>query len=380
GRDSVLVKLPDFPPKGAKPDPRELRRGRVGIRPGEKLDLLYLARRISLFTDSCPEIGELPFPPLGRVAAQPYLHGLFLKKPNLLQFFVKELSTLAKSGSDEAREDFFRWCSPCKNPESELALTFPYDPGLLYEGEWEAKVKELGRVGATEQLAGVQKLNGLLLRIREEMGGTTPIPYYALVEMDGDGVGHGLRGKDQRQWEAAIKQLDAFSDAAAREIEKAEGVPFYAAADELLFYVPVDKALDAVTKLSTLWDRTVGSTVLSGTTLSGGVVIVHVKDDLTLARDAAGKALKAAKKARRQAAQGASESLRDTGAAPPPWLRVEEHPRAGSPRAVTGPLPSLVEQLRCWAQDRGATAGEPGSAEESLSLRTAHILHEHLLR
>lgn len=342
GRDSVL-----------RDDADKAARRRAGLLDGEQLDVLYLARRVSLFLGEDgkplprPNLGALPFPPVGWAACEPWLEGVKDRRE------LRTLTELLKSRSDH--DDFFAWCSPVEPPKS--GVQFAFDPSFLFEGALGALQKEAGR----DRIQLPTELNGPVRSLHAAAG--PPIPYYALVEMDGDGVGAALkRIDDEVRWTKVVNELYTFSDDAARVIEEGAGTAFYAAADELMFYAPVDRALEIVNALQSRWSEAVADLPLERTSLSAGVVFVHVKDDLDRARKAAGKALKAAKDARRKA--DCSQ----------PWLCVQEQPRAGDGRSLIGRADRLLGDLERWVQ-----ATQKGSDAE-ISLRTAHILADHVER
>ena len=360
GRPSVLQR---FDPRTAPEKHQTQLRQRIalGLSEGEELDALYLARRLARFFSQYGEdgrqdeeackLGSLPFPPVGRIAAEPWLEGAHRARPTWIAALRTELDRLAKG------DGFAAWCSRSRCPTGGTDL--PFDPAALFEGGVEALlgVVELAGLKASE-LGQVPEIVRELHRERKP-----PIPYYALVELDGDGVGHALSGLDMASWMKAISALDGFARDAASEVEARQGVPFYAAGDELLFYAPLDEALGTVKRLQQLWVDAAASTPgLESTTLSAAVCFVHVKDDLDAARARVSKALKDAKK-RKKALK-----------CPQAWLALVDMPRAGSERALVGPAEERVDALKFWRDDALA------NGEDALSLRTAHILWEHARR
>lgn len=368
GRDSVLwgdTAREREARRAERPDEvaaRELARRKVGVLKGESLDALYLARRRGRLEGAegaavSAELGDLPFPPVGWVAASPWLEGALASR---LGWRLERIQTQL----DEARhdDDFHAWCSRVKPPSGGPA--FGFDPSFLFENGLDALIDGLpDSANARARLMALRRPVEALHRERRE-----PAPYYALIEMDGDGVGAALKSIDDPDvWREIVNRLYQFSDRAAALIEERGGAAFYAAADELMFYTPVDRALCTVEALQEAWASAVRGTLLDGpTSLSAGVVLVHVKDDLEASRRAAHEALSEAKR-RRHAARKPDQ--------PPPgaWLCVEERPRAGDGRRVSGEARGLIADLEAWS---GAWREERGE----LSLRTAHILREHLVR
>lgn len=335
GRDNVLS------------EKNTAQRARLGIRESEALDALYLARRLDFFTSVAP--GKRPFPPLARVAMEPWLLGAQRARRGVLDWIIAQLDAA------KASEDFFAWCSPAMNPCDDSGANFPFDSSFMLEGEVDARSLEMGRQGLEPN--ALLALRPAIQRLHAQCG--APIPYYALIEMDGDGVGAELAKLEETSWELAIDALNTFSSNAIGMLAKHGAVAFYAAGDELLLYAPVDTALALVKDLVDAW-KDGPQLRLSSTSLSAGVVFAHVKDDLTATRHAAHAALSAAKDAR--AGDGVA------------YLRVEERPRGGAPRGLTGPLLKLTAELIA----RATALDERG--DDPLSLRTAHILDEHIQR
>lgn len=361
GRPSALLRVD----ARAEPDrwaEQQRQRVAVGVSEGEALDAIYLARRLARFydpqgrDDKACQLGDLPFPPVGRVAAEPWLDGAGRAAPALMLALTAELER--QSGLDS----FSAWCSRVTPPSGGSPL--PFDPAVLFEGGVEALREVLKRAGLSAmELSPVAQIVSSLRGALK----SSPIPYYALLELDGDGVGHALSGLAKPAWTEAIGGLDAFSEKAAGVVEGLQGVAFYAAGDEILAYAPVDRALTIVQGLQDAWrDTAARADGLRETTLSAAVCFVHVKDDLSAARARVSEALKRAKVQKKSQAPEPERSE--------PWLALTDLPRAGSPRELVGPAPALLKSLDVWRND-----AEHGG-EEALSLRTAHILWEHARR
>lgn len=348
---------------------RELR-ARLGISPGEHLDAVGLARRLACFEDTngAPRLVPLPFPPLSRVAVDPWLHGAARRA-------TKELASLREALCDRENDDNFSvWCSKARDPETsanESAL-FPYDASLLLEGGLDALQQELGRTTQQGSLdLVIRDLRGPVEGLHEAMGGP-PQGYVALLSMDGDEVGNALHAAAHLGKEALEKltdALDQFAERAPDILSKSHnGCAFYAAGDELLAFLPVDKALGAATALAGAFAPVVEMVLKLrlqdergplSVSLSGGLVIAHLKHDLRDLRAHAQEALDGAKRARRQrdCAQG--------------WLEVRELPRSGVERSCRGPLTKIGAALDCWSD---------GIEQKKLSMRTAEKILDHAER
>jgi CRISPR-associated protein Cmr2 len=379
GRDSVLNSVDDASAS------LELKRERVRafLTEGEQLDALYLARRLAILQEKDAEqgggqastggrpkaahlLGQLAFPPVGRVAAEPWLERAVNQHPDELKALSRSLRRLFNLEGADVEALAWAVSSPIAKDGLATAIDLPFDAEFLADGGIEAVEAEWGRLvePKSEPLSAAHEVIRQARALQKVMGDTF-IPYYAMVEMDGDGVGNALKAiATEENWRGALLALDNFADQAANLVWQNSGVPFYVAGDEVLFYAPVDVALKTVQLLSEAWSNAVKDTkgTMSKTSLSAGVALVHMLDGLDEARAAAGEALQSAKKLRRDRKLEGSA------------LRVVESPRAGSPRGATGQTGTLVDALRVW------TRAFDDTERSGLSLRTVSILEEHLRR
>jgi CRISPR-associated protein Cmr2 len=178
-----------------------------------------------------------------------------------------------------------------------------------------------------------------------------PIPYYALLEADGDGIGHLLK---QTKTEAAraslVQALYEFAQAAWAIINERGGCPFYVGGDEVCAYVPADEAVAVVEQLSRAFADLVGDVAerllpeevaqMGPATLTAGVVIAHVYDDLRAVRRWTHVALERAKSARRAAWAG--EKVAPIEASAWGFVALEEAPRGGSNRRCCGAIREIA--------------------------------------
>lgn len=338
GRDSVLFDGPEL----------RTARARAGIVESEELDAIGLLRRASPYLDRRGnDLPKLPFAPLSRVAADPWIDGC--------SGDIAPLRELLEGARNAFGEDFFAWCSPSQNPNP--AVRFPFDASLLFEGGTEALIASVERAYAPSDEVRA-KLNRALHDARGKVHALhathgLPIPYYALVEADGDGIGRLLsEQRDQASYQKLVSALDGFAADARPIAKKHHATAIYVAGDELLAYAPIDKALAFVSALQESFGAALKEFGVQ--TLSASIVFAHVKDDLRGVRRCATDALKDAAKARA-----------------PGGLCVQEMPRAGAPRRVCGAMSDLASKLKTLAASIRA---------ESISLRTEQHLRDHLER
>ena len=391
GRDSVLRNARDVERShGAEQaGDHRLARNRLGIGADENLDVLGLARRLAAFRPG-PKLRRLPFPPITRVAVEPWLRRVDEDRETRPAFEHLRRSLKEESGKARRDEDheqlFFAWSSPARDPQDEVGAPlegegfFRFDAGFLLENGLDALVRELERVGGrlgSGRWAGSMldhtlrfldhTLRPSVARLHAVHG--VPPPYYALLAMDGDGVGAALmEAAGSKDLAARVRALDEFADAAEAIVRQHRGCAFYVGGDDLMAYLPLDEAPAAARELAAAFrDKT--KEVFTGkgaVSLSGGLAIAHVKADLRGVRHQAEQALRSAKRHRREAANGRGEQ-------PVSWLEIRELPRSGAARRCCGELERLVEDLDHWSDLL---------SRQLLSPRSAHLLmdlHERLV-
>jgi CRISPR-associated protein Cmr2 len=368
GRDSVLAPArgEDFDAPRDVTLRRQLARRRLGVLPDEDLDAVSFGRRLAAFThdprghrdsEGAPNLARLTFPPLGRVAADAWL--VRAGSAPATRKALAELREILSEALQDVRKGerdliFFAWCSPAEDPDRPRRNhadsgedLFPWDAGFLFEGGIEALEREVDRLferrktEKEEALGWLGKVRSPTQFLHGELG--VPPPYYALLAVDGDGIGQALSEASRlTQLTALVTALDGFADKAEEKLRQRRGCPFFVGGDELMVYLPIDQALDAARDLADLFEpvrQTFRKEVGAEVSLSGGLVLAHVKADLRGTRKQALDALASAKRKRREA----SDESNNRG-----WLEVRELPRAGGERRACGPLAELASSLETW--------------------------------
>ena len=379
GRDSVLIEIDPSPDEVRVARRLEVRRVRAGIRPEERLDAIALARRRAIFRTPDADLGKLPFPSLGRVALEPWIEGALAGAPAAM---ARVLATLAQLDEDVPRGDaaLFFLSSPVRDPgrrqPPEAVRRFGYDPDVLFEGAIPALRKALDAprrpsvyASGVDELAqdvddavlegsfnrarhALQDLADPVAELHRKRG--VPQPYYALLEADGDGVGRLLaRANTHEIRQQMVQALYNFSKKAWAVIEEHQGCAFYVGGDELAAYLPADRVVSAVATLAAEFASIVGHVVaallpasvteLGPATLTSGVAIAHIRDDLRAVRAHAHGALEDAKARRREKLDGAWKVAAPFDPKDWGWVIVRELPRAGSTRPSGGPAAEMAK-------------------------------------
>lgn len=392
GRDSVLEEIDPHAQPNRALQFLGLRRA-LGIEGQERLDAISLIRRYAVFTGTQAVLPPLPFPPISRVVAEPWLEGASRLRRELLVEVREALRSLEREG---ARDALCLFSSPCREPGRAPQVIAPplfdYDPSLFMEHGVESLMRALdqgariGQVFPSPSVRDAQDLpnadpavSGALAAAREtlkkiarpvsklhtELG--VPHPYYALIEADGDGIGALLDRVDGGVRREIVNALYAFADEAWKTIEGEEhqGCAFYVGADELAAYLPLDRALEAAGALMALFHQKLSAAVPApapAPSLSVGMVVAHLKDDLRATRRRARDALQKAKHRRRACGSYAG------------WLCVREEPRGGSARISCGAVPIQAGVPAAEGIIADVSSMRAALQEERLSMGTAHAL------
>lgn len=363
-------------------------RGKLGIRRQERLDALSLLSRFAEFSSvkgnkKTPnqddiKLPALPFPPIHRVAADPWLAGVpesELKKVHqtLEDFSNRDATCLVATRVRILKNDAADQGGQDENAEK--TNRFPWDPSLFFDDNLLAKQREYSRPtlpafnfrpfrleGAeawSQAKVLVKRLQPRVNKIQREYG--CPTPYYAMLEADGDSIGSIIDGLTTEQRIKLAKALYTFSDKAYGIIEEHGGYAFYSAGDEVKAYLPIDKVLPAYKKLLEAFEEKVKTVPdlkneLASSGLSGAIVIAHAKEDLRRVRSRVSELLSETKNLKKQAKEDEAKKS---------WLAVEEQPAGGPCRSACGPQEALLGDF---------TALIRFAKDSELSKSTAHTL------
>ena len=214
------------------------------LKTGEQLDIIGVVKRL----------GERQsFPSVSRVSADPWIRGV--------------------SANQKCARGWAEFKTACENLAQidKLARVnspiFGYEGGAIYAGR-HAELTEETDADLTElkiSLSSLQKIHG------------EPDPYLAILVADGDKIGEALgtslKAEDHR---AFSSKLAAFATDAAKIVEATyNGVSVYTGGDDVLAFLPVDKAIDCAHALQERFRK-----VHPGVTLSVGLAIGHCLENL----------------------------------------------------------------------------------------------------
>lgn len=242
--------------------------------------------------------GEAHFPSTSHIAALPFLKRLEqLENPaqakELFDKYIAKIRDIAKSQKQEPMLDVIPKRYP---PHSILGK---YDGSLLFEERLvDIVANTTGFEPAKEALRAFYK------HVDEALGKARPIPYYTILQADGDSMGKAIDEQSKHVAGAGkhreISQaLDGFAGNAREIVKKHTGALVYAGGDDVLAFMPLHTVLACAKELAEEFSKRLAPFTYnenkSSPTLSVGIAVVHHLDLLREALDLARSAEKQAK-------------------------------------------------------------------------------------
>lgn len=292
GRDSVL----DF-----TLDEDKLKANRFGIKKGEMLDGVSLAKRVA---------DTQRFVSTARVACDPFVRRLVSDLPDALTDVLLRIGKeLCKLDSDLSRA--FKGFDQFQD--------FPYDTQLF----WGDAVSDRDATEEEKELA--KKFYGAVMEAKRALDIPEPTPYYAILVADGDGMGSVISEVSRTQGRGKLvelsEKLGEFAAKAVKVVEDHQGAPVYVGGDDVMAMLPLDRALECADELRRKFHELLKSfgTGDSKLTLSCGVAIVHYT---ALLQKAIGWARAAEKDAKQNSGKNALAVHLHTRTAGDDYIRV----------------------------------------------------------
>ncbi len=174
-----------------------------------------------------------------------------------------------------------------------------------------------------------------------------PPTYFAQMHLDGDNMG-GLFKGSRDQITGTTEKLTTFATGVQQIVKAHQGELIYAGGDDVLAFLPTETAIECARQLHEAFGK-----ALPGATLSGGIAVVHYKEDLRFALGQVRAAEKAAKKISR-AKLSPGESPKKDALALTICKRSGEHATVVMGWDETAKLQELVAEFKASASDRWA--------------------------
>jgi CRISPR-associated protein Cmr2 len=235
--------------------------GGLRIQEGEQLDVVGLVKRTAG--------GKQSYPSVARVAADAWIRGLLAAgKEAELNRLREECQKLSQNGIHRlitSAEGYPQYAS------------FPFEGTVVYRSR-HRDLRDEAKLQPEDLQPLLSRLNDLIIACGE------PSAYLAVLVADGDRMGRALAqiasAQDHRVFS---EQLARFADEARRVVSDHFGVLVYAGGDDLLAFLPVDRALECARRLHEVFaDLMEPCSEKTGwpLTLSVGLAIAHFMEDL----------------------------------------------------------------------------------------------------
>jgi len=241
-------------------------RARAGIKGQEELDLPGIVKRI----------GTGRFPSISRIALDAWIEGANRDHSKSFRSIREAIERLA--GLDLV-----------SRVSESIYGDFPYDAELLLE----SRVKLL-RDGKNDDLEGLgegdrkeaQRQAEMILGQLDTIG-KRPFPYVATLCADGDGIGQWTRAcKTVAEHRELAEKLSRFAWKTPAIVTKNRGVSVFAGGDDVLAFLPIDRAVPCAHELQSLFLHEVGGTLSVGIAINhlltpmAGTMVTHAREAL----------------------------------------------------------------------------------------------------
>lgn len=256
-------------------------RKKLGLSKSEQLDVAGIVKRLGF-----GEVAE-QFTPISRVMADAWIAELASKESN-------ELKKLGEIYNDLVRQEV----ATRVRGNDGIYNDFAYDAQLLYPSRLEVAIKEWQGV---DDAVGdnLKALKNTLRPLYKKYG--EPYRYGVLLLADGDRMGELLdKATTQDEHQAITQALSNFAGKVAQTMRASRGHCIYAGGDDVLGFVPLDKAYQCADSLQKLFAESLAKVaeqlgVDKAPTLSVGLAICHILTPLSVMRELASGAEKYAK-------------------------------------------------------------------------------------
>lgn len=259
---------------------KNLTRLKLSLSKSEQLDTVGVIKRLG-FKEKAEQ-----FTPISRVMAdswieRPIAHNEDLSK---VKENYEELENLGVATRVRGNDKIYQ--------------NFAYDGQLLYSSRIDALIREWQ--GSDDAIVDwANELKSALKPLWRKYG--EPYRYGVLLRADGDRMGELLdKAKSQKEHQAITQALSAFAGGVSQIMRNHRGHCIYAGGDDVLGFVPLDKAYECANDLQQSFLQSLAEiagqlNVDKSPTLSVGLAICHIMTPLSVIRELASQAEKHAK-------------------------------------------------------------------------------------
>lgn len=259
---------------------KNLTRLKLSLSKSEQLDTVGVIKRLG-FKEKAEQ-----FTPISRVMADSWIERLIAHNEDLskVKENYEELENLGVATRVRGNDKIYQ--------------NFAYDGQLLYSSRIDALIREWQ--GSDDAIVDwANELKSALKPLWRKYG--EPYRYGVLIRADGDRMGELLdKAKSQKEHQAITQALSAFAGGVSQIMRNHRGHCIYAGGDDVLGFVPLDKAYECANDLQQSFLQSLAEiagqlNVDKSPTLSVGLAICHIMTPLSVIRELASQAEKHAK-------------------------------------------------------------------------------------
>ena len=258
---------------------------KLSLSKSEQLDTVGVIKRLG-FEEKAEQ-----FTPFTRITAHAWIEEIAQKEPDALNRLKNTYHELCQLGVASG-----------VTGNNKVYQDFAYDAQLLYPSRLEVTLKEYQNSDdkeAKEIVDNLKVLKKTLAPLFQSYG--EPYRYGVLLLADGDRMGELLdKAKTQVQHQEITQALSNFAGQVAYTMRQSSGHCIYAGGDDVLGFVPLDKAYKCADDLQKLFANSLSGVANklgaeNSPTLSVGLAICHIMTPLGVIRELASQAEKFAK-------------------------------------------------------------------------------------
>lgn len=249
--------------------------GKLDIREGERLCALALIKRLFPISKMAKDwdIETRNWPSTPYVAAIPWLKSVIDAAPEDADKYARQVLKAAKGAN---REGISRQIGSFGDRHSlflDLDGNFYFESALIDSKRTPFDADPSESIDNYDDEAGREKLK-IQLRGLAKKAKSGPVPFYAMLLMDGDNMGKLI---GEYEGKTISKALSAFTKDVRKTIkEDHDGVTIYAGGDDVLAMLPMPNALKCARELSEIYVKHFQDVIPEAkATISAGLVFSH---------------------------------------------------------------------------------------------------------
>ena len=249
--------------------------GTLDLKPSERLGAIALIKRLyplvmpdAIGAEIADELKNASRPSTAFIAASPWLHRL--------EGDAKEsaIAHAEHAGLDAGFRSSERHAANSIGiPWAAIDGPVWFESGVRVEGAGDSGDSPGGPLATAEHRRIVDRLTQSLKKVHSESG-SKPVPFYAVLLLDGDSLGRLLQAvRDPRD---VSRRLDRFAHSVDAIVRQGFGETIYAGGDDVMALVPAESAVDVTQRLRQAYlDAFADSPAANVATISASITFAH---------------------------------------------------------------------------------------------------------